>query len=209
LGTSGSVGAGAGNRSGDPAQLFPSSEEYLMTRTITAFTVLLSGGFAAPQQRAGGPGGPANDQYVRIEIKGTVSMSPQMAFGPKFDTGEIRTTGHVWVGSRTAFFELLIEEKRHFDLLKANDLKTVVISGDLDLIAVPKPPIPLASPPHTPSPEIRRVIRVRDVRLPDAKEDKTQPRVKPASRRGKRKEINGVSSFFRCHRGANLLGPVW
>jgi hypothetical protein len=147
-----------------------------MKRVMTSAIVLLTVARAIAQDKLPAPAPMTKDYYAKVEVKGYLSVNLNSRFDPKMAPSKILSTGDLLytgplVGNRLPvyYYELLAEDKRHFDWMRANNGKTVVVTGELELVAVPQPPIPFSSPPHTPDPLIRRVIRVRDIRLAEPK----------------------------------------
>ena len=122
--------------------------------------------------------------YVRVEVKGRLGVAPDYRFDPELKRDHPAEpprefiggvdpkmrTGAVIAGKPLLFdFELLVRERRQYELVKASDGKTAVVNGELEVVPVPQGFEPRSSPPWPKPPVLRYVIRVKDVRFADPK----------------------------------------
>jgi hypothetical protein len=118
----------------------------------------------------GRPTSEKSDTYVRIEVKGPLSVASGYRFDTEIDNRPGMISGVIVSGGVPhLFFELLAKDRTRFDLIKAGNGKSVVVSGDLEVVAITQGLEPTASPPREKPPRLRYIIRVRDIRLAEQK----------------------------------------
>jgi hypothetical protein len=122
----------------------------------------------------------AESDYIRVEVRGKLQVVPNYKFDPKADPRKnlgaaVAANQSSGVGLAEALrYELLVEDRKQFELVAANDGKKIIVSGLLEHLVLPSEVIKNGSyPPQSPvQPErlpVKYFIRVRDVRLAAAK----------------------------------------
>ena len=109
-------------------------------------------------------GGPEKPYYTKIEVKGDLYVPP----GYKFDANAIvsapgQSVAFVNSGTFAVNWELVIRDKKYFDLVKANGGKKVIVSGEAIVPGI----MGATGPDKTTVP--RYVILVTAVRLAESK----------------------------------------
>jgi hypothetical protein len=118
----------------------------------------------------------AESDYIKIEVRGRLQVIPNYKFDPRADPRKnlgaaVAANQSSGVGLAEALrYELLIEDRKHFELVASNDGKKIIVSGLLEHFLLPSEVIKNGSyPPRSPvQPErlpVKYFIRVRDVRL--------------------------------------------
>src|SRR5947207_14745825 len=135
-------------------------------RLITfSLVTLVSAVPAIAQDRSTPVGAKQAADYVRVEVRGDLRVTGDYKFDPKADpksTDLLRAT--VSGGNSLGFLPLLVEDRKHFDLVKANNGKKVVVTGELESVVLP---YDAAHPPAVLP--VKFYVRVRDIRLADQK----------------------------------------
>jgi hypothetical protein len=129
---------------------------------VAWLTTAASGGAPPPGDN------PEKPYYVKVEAKGELRVEPNYRFDPKADVKSGQGTG-AWImagsaGALPAYFGLLAEDHKHFDFMKANTGKRVIVTGELETY-ISLPPIGSSQWQQ----KVSQVIRVRDIRQSEPK----------------------------------------
>lgn len=117
------------------------------------------------------------DHYFKVEVKGKLLLSAGYEFNPQPDFAKTPNLG-AWIGNGTsgAGFEVLIADRKLFDLATANSGKKVIIVGEMQSQLV-LPPMNAVLGTRTPTnkvpdmriPPYRHVICAKGIRVVEQK----------------------------------------
>jgi len=109
----------------------------------------------------------ADWDYVKVEVRGTLNVSARSGFDPhadpKNDLG-IDLTAAIPPNLGAGFeCQLLISDRKLYDMARSWDKKKVTVTGELERIYI-------GGPAYRPQDShVKQYIRVRDIRLADSK----------------------------------------
>jgi hypothetical protein len=135
-----------------------------MNKKFAAALIWLAPAVLQAQPKPADPNPGAMADYVKVEVRGNLLVARDYKFDPKADPKTVFLGATIPGGSWAAMFELLVTDRKQYDMVKANDRKKVIITGDLESVVLP---YDLGHPPSRIP--VKYYIRVRDIRLAESK----------------------------------------